>query len=166
MAYQVPRLPLSVFSGYIGLLAGLQLSQVSPYRAACEVVERVRSQNAIKGGANGLPANEVDWSKGLFILGSCLMVGLMATGRDTGASKGTSEMCLWRPSVNRPPPASYTPTPSETNCCAVCLTHARDTVVDDCQHLIMCWACFEGLREKKCPACQGSITSATFTYSP
>ena len=161
--------------------AGLQLGHINPYKAVCDTigVKAVtkgahRASGVATGAAGFVLGDSVDKaSKALFLLGSFLLLGVMAASGEQAAkggegTRGAEPASLSPRMVTRPPPSSYSPSlpTAEVGACSVCLTNARDTVLEDCQHLVLCWQCYEGLHDQKCPACQSHITAATFTYRP
>ncbi|KAJ9442918.1 hypothetical protein DIPPA_35756 [Diplonema papillatum] len=67
------------------------------------------------------------------------------------------------------PSERYNPTTAEENTCLVCLANRRDTLIEDCQHLVLCWRCYGELQSRgsgTCPLCRVPITRAIFAYSP
>lgn len=78
----------------------------------------------------------------------------------------------------RQPPESYQPqTISENDagtvpCCVVCLSHARDTVVEPCGHFVLCWPCAIALAQHEderghryfveCPVCRARARGFSF----
>eukprot|EP01064_Diplonema_japonicum_P018414 TRINITY_DN2709_c1_g4_i1.p1 TRINITY_DN2709_c1_g4~~TRINITY_DN2709_c1_g4_i1.p1 ORF type:complete len:195 (+),score=4.92 TRINITY_DN2709_c1_g4_i1:68-586(+) len=169
--YEVPRLPLSVVSGYIGILLGTFCKaggseggdEGSRHRIlhVAETLRRPQSHGA-SGNCNNRYQNRM-----------LLMVSLVGFGCIlTDIVNSLSHRPRSRPNFSTPdlcPPLSYQPTvlPEDApDACSVCLTCKRDTLIEDCQHLVMCWGCYDKLLEKKCPACQGRITRALFTFAP
>ncbi|CBH16402.1 Zinc finger, C3HC4 type (RING finger), putative [Trypanosoma equiperdum] len=63
------------------------------------------------------------------------------------------------------PPTSYEPSPArnEKEECVVCLQNRRDTLLQPCRHLQVCWACSTGLNS--CPTCRSHITTRIHTFN-
>jgi hypothetical protein len=106
-----------------------------------------------------------------------------------GAAVGAAGVMLWNglfaateehtsgvsqsPAQDSPPPAGYRPhrVPDSDvdgkTACLVCCDNERDTVVQPCRHLGMCWPCAATLRDgpsAKCPTCRGPMTALSHTF--
>eukprot|EP01059_Diplonema_ambulator_P006121 TRINITY_DN15899_c0_g1_i2.p1 TRINITY_DN15899_c0_g1~~TRINITY_DN15899_c0_g1_i2.p1 ORF type:complete len:182 (+),score=28.16 TRINITY_DN15899_c0_g1_i2:46-546(+) len=165
LSYAFPRLPLSIVSGYVGLLVGMLWKpdggevrevirkQIQKVRVQVPAMERVENRifSAIVMG---------------IVVG--LVLGEVTSALPQGPQDGGAHARL-NAAPNKRPPERYEPTeePEDSpSCCSICLTNKRDTVIEDCQHLVMCWSCYEQLIDKKCPACQTYISRVIYAFTP
>ena len=166
MGYSIPKLPLAVFSGYVGLVIGTFIPKEQPIkeRILYRMLNGGSESRGLVNKNNRLSLSSDRLMKIAVLFGSSVLCWVIF-----GVSADKEYSCepnFIRP--NRPPPNSYRPTPAGDSevCCSVCLSNKRDTLLDDCRHCVLCWECFTRLYERKCPACQHQISSATYIFTP